>query len=107
MDSLYQYAWLIPVLPLAGAMLLGLGLIAYNKTVSNLRKLSSTFIVSLTGAGMFYSFAILWSQIQGHPTYTRFFEWASAGDFHLSMGYTIDHLTALMLVIVTDRKSVV
>ncbi len=72
MDSLYQYAWLIPVLPLAGAMLLGLGLIAYNKTVSNLRKLSSTFIVSLTGAGMFYSFAILWSQIQGHPTYTRF-----------------------------------
>lgn len=101
MDSLYQYAWLIPVLPLAGAMLLGLGLIAYNKTVSNLRKLSSTFIVSLTGAGMFYSFAILWSQIQGHPTYTRFFEWASAGDFHLSMGYTIDHLTTLMLVIVT------
>jgi NAD(P)H-quinone oxidoreductase subunit 5 len=28
-------------------------------------------------------------------------EWASAGDFRLEMGYTIDHLAALMLVIVT------
>jgi len=47
------------------------------------------------------SFALLWSQIHGHEAYTRTFEWAAAGNFHLRMGYTIDHLTALMLVIVT------
>jgi NAD(P)H-quinone oxidoreductase subunit 5 len=101
MEPMYEYAWLIPVLPLAGAMLLGLGLISYGEAVSHLRKLSSIFIVSLTGAAMFLSFALLWSQIQGHAPYTQIFEWAAAGDFHLSMGYTIDHITAMMLVIVT------
>ncbi|MGA7936896.1 MAG: proton-conducting transporter membrane subunit, partial [Kovacikia sp.] len=101
MEAIYQYAWLIPVLPLAGAMIVGLGLISFNKVANRLRKPSSIFIVSLTGAAMVLSFAILWSQFQGHPAYTYMIEWASAGDFHLNMGYTVDHLTALMLVVVT------
>jgi NAD(P)H-quinone oxidoreductase subunit 5 len=101
MDSLYQYAWLIPVLPLGGAMLLGLGLISYNKTTNALRWLNATLIVFLMGTAMVLSFALLWSQLQGHPPYLMTFEWAAAGDFHLTMGYTIDHLTALMLVVVT------
>jgi NAD(P)H-quinone oxidoreductase subunit 5 len=101
MEAIYEYAWLIPVLPLAGAMILGLGLISFGKATSQLRSPSSIFIVSLCGAAMVLSFALFWSQYQGHEPYTRMVEWASAGDFHLSMGYTIDHLTALMLVIVT------
>lgn len=101
MEPIYEYAWLIPVLPLFGAMLVGLGLISLNRFTNNLRQLNSVFVVSLLGAAMVLSFALLWSQMQGHPPYTRTLEWAAAGDFHLSMGYTIDHLTALMLVIVT------
>lgn len=101
MEPIYQYAWLIPVLPLLGAMLVGLGLISLNRLTNSLRQLNSVFVVSLLGAAMVLSFALLWSQIQGHPPYTRTLEWAAAGDFHLSMGYTIDHLTALMLAIVT------
>lgn len=101
MNSLYEYAWLIPGLPLGGAFLLGLGLISYNRLTNSLRRLSATLIVSLMGAAMVLSFAILWGQIQGDPTYLTTFEWASAGDFHLTMGYAIDHLTALMLVVVT------
>jgi NAD(P)H-quinone oxidoreductase subunit 5 len=101
MESLYQYAWLIPVLPLLGAMLVGIGLISVNKATNNLRQIVAVFIVSIIGATMVMSFAILWSQIHGHETVTRTIEWASAGDFHLSMGYTIDHLSAMMLVIVT------
>ena len=101
MEAIYQYAWLIPVLPLLGAMLVGLGLISLNQVTNRLRQLNAVFIVSLLGAAMFLSCALLWSQIQGHPPYTRTLEWAAAGNFHLDMGYTIDHLTALMLVIVT------
>lgn len=101
MEPLYQYAWLIPVLPLLGAMLVGLGLISFNKATNRLRQLNAVFIVSLLGAAMAFSFALLWSQIHGHETFTYTFEWAAAGKFHLMMGYTIDHLTALMLVIVT------
>ena len=101
MEPLYQYAWLIPVLPLAGAMLVGLGLISLNKATNHLRQLNAGFIVSLLGASMVLSFALLWSQYHGHESFTRTFEWAAAGNFHLRMGYTVDHLTALMLVIVT------
>ncbi|MFE4105344.1 NAD(P)H-quinone oxidoreductase subunit 5 [Almyronema epifaneia] len=101
METLYQYAWLVPVLPLLGAMVLGIGLISYSKFTSQLRRISAAFIVTLTGAAMVLSGALLWSQVQGHAPYTQMFEWASAGDFQLSMGYTIDHLAALMLVIVT------
>ena len=101
MEPLYQYAWLIPVLPLVGAMLVGIGLISLNKATNNLRQIVAVFIVSIIGATMVLSFALLWSQIHGHEAFTRTIEWASAGDFHLSMGYTIDHLSAMMLVIVT------
>jgi NAD(P)H-quinone oxidoreductase subunit 5 len=101
MEALYDYAWLIPVFPLAGAMLVGLGLISLNKFTNGLREINAVLIISLIGAAMVMSFAILASQFQGHPTYNYSFEWASAGNFHLSMGYTIDHLTSLMLVIVT------
>ncbi|KAM3106375.1 NAD(P)H-quinone oxidoreductase subunit 5 [Phormidesmis sp. 146-20] len=101
MEPIYQYAWLIPVLPLAGAMLVGLGLISFNKDVNRLRQANSIFIVSLIGAAMTLSFALFWSQFRGHAPYTQMFEWASAGDFHLSMGYVIDPLSSLMLVIVT------
>jgi NAD(P)H-quinone oxidoreductase subunit 5 len=101
MEQLYQYAWLIPLLPLLGAVVVGLGLIAFNKDTNRLRPIASGFIVSLIGAAMVLSIGILVNQIQGHAPYTRMIEWASAGDFKLSMGYTVDHLTAMMLVVVT------
>ena len=101
MEPLYQYAWLIPVLPLVGATLVGVGLITFSQATARLRQLNAAFIVSLLGWAMALSFALLWSQIHGHEAYTRTVEWAAAGNFHLSMGYTIDHLSALMLVIVT------
>jgi NAD(P)H-quinone oxidoreductase subunit 5 len=107
METLYDYAWLIPVFPLAGAMLVGLGLISLNKFTNGLRELNAVLIISLIGAAMTMSVALLVSQFQGHPTYIQSFEWASAGSFHLNMGYTIDHLTSLMLVIVTTVAGLV
>ncbi|MCG6133094.1 MAG: NAD(P)H-quinone oxidoreductase subunit 5 [Nostoc sp. LLA-1] len=101
MEVIYQYAWLIPVFPLLGAMLVGLGLISLNQVTNRLRQLNAVVIISLMGTAMAFSLALLWSQIQGHAPYIRTLEWAAAGNFHLSMGYTIDHLTSVMLVIVT------
>jgi len=100
-DLLYQYAWLVPVLPLLGATVVGVGLISYGQTISQWRRPAATLIVSLTGVAMVLSLLLFWSQLQGHPDYTQTFEWAAAGDFHLEMGYTIDHLAAFMLVVVT------
>jgi NAD(P)H-quinone oxidoreductase subunit 5 len=101
MDFAYQYAWLIPLLPLAAALIIGTGLITFNKSTNKLRSLWSTLSVSATGGAMVMAINLLWSQIQGHDPYLLTFEWAQAGSFHLNMGFVIDHLTALMLVIVT------
>lgn len=83
-------------------MLVGLGLISFNQTTNRLRQLNAVLIISLMGAALGLSSALLWSQLQGHPTYLRTLEWAAAGNFHLTMGYTIDNLTSLMLVIATS-----
>ncbi|MBD2189093.1 NAD(P)H-quinone oxidoreductase subunit 5 [Pseudanabaena mucicola] len=101
MDFAYQYAWLIPLLPLAAALIIGTGLITFNKSTNKLRSLWSILSVSATGGAMVMAINLLWSQIQGHEPYLYTFEWAQAGTFHLNMGFVIDHLTALMLVIVT------
>ncbi|AFZ53417.1 NAD(P)H-quinone oxidoreductase subunit 5 [Cyanobacterium aponinum UTEX 3222] len=102
MDSLklYEYAWLVPVLPLLSAMVVGLGLISFNQFTNKLRQVNSIFIISTTGVSLALSIGLFWSQWQGHEAFTKMFEWASAGDFTLSMGYTIDHLSSLMMVIV-------
>ncbi len=102
MDSLklYEYAWLVPVLPLLSAMVVGLGLISFNQFTNKLRQVNSIFIIFTTGVSLALSIALFWSQWQGHEVFTKMFEWASAGDFSLSMGYTVDHLSSLMMVIV-------
>ncbi len=101
MDFAYQYAWLIPLLPLAAALIIGTGLITFNESTNKLRSLWSVLSVSATGGAAVIAFNLLWSQIQGHAPYNYTFEWAQAGLFHLNMGFVIDHLTSLMLVIVT------
>ncbi len=102
MEPLYQYAWLIPVLPLLGALIVGFGLISFSETTSRLRRPSAIFIMALMAIALGHSLAILWSQIQGHAPYTQMIEWAAAGSLHITMGYVIDPLAAMMLVVVTS-----
>jgi NAD(P)H-quinone oxidoreductase subunit 5 len=101
MEPLYEYAWLVPVLPLLGAALVGLGLISFNQFTNKLRQINAIVILTTIGGAMTMAFALFWSQLNGHEAFARSIEWAAAGDFHITMGYTIDHLSALMLVIVT------
>lgn len=98
--KLYEYAWLVPTLPLLASMIVGIGLISFNQATNKLRQINSAFIISVSGVSLTLAIALFWSQWQGHEPYTRMIEWASAGDFTISMGYTIDHLSSLMMVIV-------
>ncbi len=100
MESLYQYSWLIPVLPLIGGAVIGTGLITVSEATNSQKRLSAGFIVSLMGTSMVLAIALLASQFQGHEAFTGTIEWVSAGNFNLSMGYTVDHLSSLMMVIV-------
>lgn len=98
---LYEHAWLIPVLPLLGAALVGTGLITFGEWTSRLRQGNAVLVLLLMGGSLSLSAALFWSQVLGHEPYTWRFIWAVAGPFHLEMGLVVDRLSSLMLVIVT------
>ncbi|MBE9173219.1 NAD(P)H-quinone oxidoreductase subunit 5 [Cyanobium sp. LEGE 06143] len=101
MPSTAELAWLIPVLPLAGACLVGLGLISFNRTVNRLRKPAALLLISCVGAAAVLSFAVLAEQLSGAGPTEILFNWASAGSFNLQMGFRVDPLGAVMLALVT------
>ncbi len=101
MPSAAQLAWLIPALPLAGACLVGLGLISFNRTINRLRKPVAWLLISCVGAAAVLSFAVLAEQLAGAGPTEILFNWASAGSFNLQMGFRVDALAAVMLALVT------
>ncbi|MFM7169897.1 MAG: NAD(P)H-quinone oxidoreductase subunit 5 [Cyanobium sp.] len=94
-------AWLIPLLPLLGACVTGLGLLSFNRTVNRLRKPVAWLLISCVGAAAVLSFAVLAEQLAGAGPREVLFDWASAGTFNLQMGYRVDALGAVMLCLVT------
>lgn len=100
MATAADLAWLIPVLPLVGAAVVGLGLISFSRTVSRLRRPAALLLTSTVGASTVLSLATLREQIAGASPHEQLFDWANAGTFHLQMGYCVDPLTAVMLVVV-------
>ena len=101
MHSAADYAWLIPVLPLVGALITGMGLISFNRTINRLRKPVAVLLLSCVGAAAVISYAILFEQFSGAPPVEHLFVWASAGSFSLPMGYVVDPLGSVMLALVT------
>jgi len=101
MPSAAELAWLIPVLPLAGACITGLGLISFNRTVNRLRKPVAWLLISCVGAAAVLSYAVLAQQLAGAGSTEVLFNWASAGNFNLQMGFRVDALGAVMLALVT------
>jgi NAD(P)H-quinone oxidoreductase subunit 5 len=101
MPAATELAWLIPVLPLLGAAISGLGLISFNLTVNRLRKPVAVLLLTCVGAAAVLSYAVLAEQLAGAGAREVLFTWASAGSFNLPMGYRIDALGAVMLSLVT------
>ena len=101
MPSPAELAWLIPVLPLIGAAIVGLGLISFNRTVNRLRKPAALLLITSVGAAAVLSYAVLAQQLAGAGPTEVLFNWASAGAFTLEMGFRVDALGAVMLALVT------
>tara|TARA_Y100001968_G_scaffold11469_1_gene9572 strand:- start:3028 stop:5040 length:2013 start_codon:yes stop_codon:yes gene_type:complete len=101
MYSAAEFAWLIPILPLLGGVLTGMGIISFNKEINKLKKPVAISLVSSVGASAVLSYAVLIQQLAGAEPVEHVFVWASAGDFILPMGYVIDPLAAVMLSLVT------
>ena len=101
MPQASEIAWLIPVFPLIGAVLSGLGLISINKKINNSREIVSIGLISFVGISAVISYKALIEQINGYQSVEKLFVWANAGEFTIPMGYVLDPLGSVMLALVT------
>ncbi|MBO6978257.1 MAG: NAD(P)H-quinone oxidoreductase subunit 5 [Prochlorococcus marinus XMU1428] len=101
MPQASEIAWLIPVFPLIGAVLSGLGLISINKQINNSREIVSVGLISFVGISAVISYKALFEQVNGYQSVEKLFVWANAGDFTIPMGFVLDPLGSVMLALVT------
>ncbi len=101
MPQASEIAWLIPVFPLIGAVLSGLGLISINQKINNSREIVSVGLISFVGISAVISYKALIEQVNGYQSVEKLFVWANAGDFTIPMGFVLDPLGSVMLALVT------
>lgn len=100
-ESIHHYAWLIPVLPSGLALSLGLGFLSIRRAMQGQRGLIAVVSIATLIAIMILSMVILWSQLQIPLAHQEVWAWLDVGDWFVGMGYLLDPLSALMLVVVT------
>nr|WCR30454.1 NADH-plastoquinone oxidoreductase subunit 5 [Selaginella remotifolia] len=102
MILIYQYAWMVPLLPLASSTTAGLGLLILPAATRTLRRAYASISTFLLGLAMLISIYIAWRQIAGDPIHRCLWSWVVYNDnVALEMGYLIDPLTSIMLVLIT------
>nr|AAC37760.1 NADH dehydrogenase [Marshallia caespitosa] len=101
MEQTYQYAWIIPFLPLPVPMLIGLGLLFFPTATKSLRRMWAFQSVLLLSIVMIFSMNLSIQQINSSSVYQYVWSWIINNDFSLEFGYLIDPLTSIMSILIT------
>nr|YP_009261527.1 NADH-plastoquinone oxidoreductase subunit 5 [Liriodendron chinense]YP_010370056.1 NADH-plastoquinone oxidoreductase subunit 5 [Liriodendron chinense x Liriodendron tulipifera]ANN44777.1 NADH-plastoquinone oxidoreductase subunit 5 [Liriodendron chinense]UJJ82233.1 NADH-plastoquinone oxidoreductase subunit 5 [Liriodendron chinense]UJJ82320.1 NADH-plastoquinone oxidoreductase subunit 5 [Liriodendron chinense]UOU94917.1 NADH-plastoquinone oxidoreductase subunit 5 [Liriodendron chinense]UOU9508 len=101
MEHTYQYAWIIPFVPLPVTMSIGLGLLLVPTATKNLRRMWAFPSVSLLSIVMVFSADLSIQQINGSSIYQYLCSWTINNDFSLEFGHLIDPLTSIMSILIT------
>uniref|UniRef100_UPI0030FEA67D NADH dehydrogenase subunit F n=1 Tax=Gamocarpha macrocephala TaxID=1131401 RepID=UPI0030FEA67D len=101
MEQTYQYAWIIPFLPLPVPMLIGLGLLLFPTATKSLRRMWAFQSVLLLSIVMIFSMNLSIQQINSSSVYQYVWSWIINNDFSLELGYLIDPLTSIMSILIT------
>jgi len=91
-----QYIWLIPILPLAGFIINGLGRNSLSKNVIGF--IGSLLVLVSFGLSLAVFFQI---KSSGHPVNVTYFDWISVGTLKIHFAFLVDQLSAIMLLIIT------
>src|SRR3954465_913025 len=94
-DSLKELAVIIAFAPLVGAMIAGLG----GRWVSR-RAAHSVTIFSVL-LSFLASCVVFFSVLEGEMLNTTVYPWLTVADYRFEIGFLVDRLTALMMVVVT------
>nr|YP_010848808.1 NADH-plastoquinone oxidoreductase subunit 5 [Hunteria zeylanica]WEV93459.1 NADH-plastoquinone oxidoreductase subunit 5 [Hunteria zeylanica] len=101
MQQIYQYAWLIPFIPLPVPILIGVGLLLFPTATKDFRRMWSFQSVLLLSIVMIFSMNLSIQQINSNSIYQYVWSWIINNDFSLEFGYLIDPLTSIMSILIT------
>nr|AKZ22139.1 NADH dehydrogenase subunit 5 [Ellisia nyctelea] len=102
MEQTYQYAWIIPLLPLTVPMLIGVGLLLFPTATKNLRRMWAFQSILLLSIVMIFSINLSIQQINSSSIYQYVWSWIINNNFSLEVGYLIDPLTSIMSILITS-----
>nr|YP_010587864.1 NADH-plastoquinone oxidoreductase subunit 5 [Zannichellia palustris]WAB46495.1 NADH-plastoquinone oxidoreductase subunit 5 [Zannichellia palustris] len=101
MEYIYQYAWIIPLLPLPVTISIGFGLLFVPTAIKSIRRIWAFYSFLFLSIAMLFSFNLSIQQINGSFIYQYIWSWTINNDFSLEFGYLIDPLTSIMLILIT------
>nr|YP_010481582.1 NADH dehydrogenase subunit F [Cyathula officinalis]UVU19824.1 NADH dehydrogenase subunit F [Cyathula officinalis] len=101
MEHIYQYAWIIPLLPLPVPLLIGAGLFFFPIATKNLRRILAFFSILLLSIVMIFSMKLSIQQINNNSIYQYVWSWTINNDFSFEFGYLLDPLTSIMSMLIT------
>nr|AUT83158.1 NAD(P)H-quinone oxidoreductase subunit 5 [Campanula rapunculoides] len=101
MTQTFQYACIIPFLPLPIPILLGVGLLLFPTATKSLRRMWAFQSVLLLSLVMVFSINLSIHQINSSLTYQYVWSWIITNDFFLEFGYLMDPLTSIMSILIT------
>nr|QBK34784.1 NADH-plastoquinone oxidoreductase subunit 5 [Taxus cuspidata] len=107
MEFLYKYARIVPFFPLSVSVPIGLGSLFFPGATKSLRRTWALISIFMLSVAMFISFNLFLQQITGGPIHRYFWSWIINNKFSLELGYLIDPLTSIMLVLVTTVGTMV
>lgn len=99
--KLNQYAWIIPVLPALAATFVGIGLLSFRNANRNLRSVYAILSITMLVIAMILAFGICLEQNIRNESAAYIWPWIITNLFTLEIGYLIDPLSSIMLLLVT------
>jgi len=106
-QSIHQYIWIIPVLPTLTATILGFGLLFSRRILNSQRWISAFISIFTLLITMMLSMTILYDQLLNNFGHRQLWTWLNIGEVSLDIGYLIDPLSSIMLVLVTSVAVIV
>jgi NADH-quinone oxidoreductase subunit L len=95
MTAMQKLYLLVPLAPLIGALVAGLGGRVIGRAGAHTVTIAGVLVSTIA------SIVILGDVLKGHTFNGAVYTWLAAGDVSFEIGFLIDHLTALMMVVVS------
>nr|AMD62039.1 NADH-plastoquinone oxidoreductase subunit 5 [Tetraplodon fuegianus] len=102
MEFIYQFIWIVPFLPFLTSLLIGLNLFFFPKSTKSLRYRWAILSILVLIIVMIFSCTILWQQLVDNSIHRYLWSWIFDKQSDFKIGFLIDPLTSIMLMLITS-----